>query len=163
MCCPPIFEGKIFRSQTLRKVFSENMIIVYDSSWASQVPWSLILFQQISSYKTCMSDCIDQANATLIECTTSSPDVTTQQVTTATGSFTTPISFPSDRQLPSEENCKELSDEFSIQCQLGCPCNQNCPSCSQPADSCNLDYCPVVSFKMKSTYDKAHMIYHKIS
>ena len=112
----------------------------------------------MSSCKTCMSDCMDQANATFIECTTSSPEVTTQQVTTATGSFTTPISFPSNRQLPLEENCKELSDEFSIQCQLSCPCNQNCPSCSQPTDSCKLDYCPVVSFKMKSTNDTTHII-----
>ena len=112
----------------------------------------------MSSCKTCMSDCMDQANATFTECTTSSPEVTTQQVTTATGSFTTPISFPSNRQLPLEENCKELSDEFSIQCQLSCPCNQNCPSCSQPTDSCNLDYCPVVSFKMKSTYDATHIV-----
>ena len=84
-----------------------------------------------------------QANETFNECIESSQEVTTQRVTTR--SLTTPISFQSNRQLSPEENCKITSDELSIQCQLDCPCNQNCPSCSQPTDTCKVDYCPIVS------------------
>ena len=97
----------------------------------------------MSFIKICMSDCMIQANETFNECIESSQEVTTQQVTTR--SLTTPISFQSNRQLPPEENCKITSDELSIQCQLDCPCNQNCPSCSQPTDTCKVDYCPIVS------------------
>ena len=97
----------------------------------------------MSFVKICMSDCMIEANETFNECIEPSQEVTTPQVTT--GSLTTPISFQSNRQLPSEENCKVISDQLSIQCQLDCPCNQNCPSCSQPTDTCKLDYCPIVS------------------
>ena len=106
----------------------------------------------MSFAKICMSDCMIQANETLHECIDSSEEVTTQQVTT--GSLTTPISFQSNRQLPPEENCKVISDELSIQCQLDCPCNQNCPSCSQPTNTCKVDYCPIVSlyYSIMSSY-----------
>ena len=112
----------------------------------------------MSFTKICMSDCMVQANETLNECIESSQEVTTQQVTTR--SLTTPISFQSNRQLPPEENCKVISDELSIQCQLDCPCNQNCPSCSQPTNTCKVDYCPIVSlhYFIMSSYHMSNII-----
>ena len=94
--------------------------------------------------KICISDCMIQANETFNECIIPTQEVTTPQVTTE--SLTTPISFI-NRQSPSNENCRLVSNDLSIKCQLDCPCNQNCPSCSQPANTCKIDYCPLVSVR----------------
>ena len=40
-------------------------------------------------------------------------------------------------------NCEKIAKDFSLECQIGCPCNQNCSTCSQMADTCNADFCPV--------------------
>ena len=46
--------------------------------------------------------------------------------------------------LPEDlELCDKLAKEWSVECQMGCPCNANCPTCSQMEDTCNVEFCPV--------------------
>ena len=45
--------------------------------------------------------------------------------------------------LLSDNNCEKMAKEFSLECQMGCPCNPDCPKCSEMEDTCNANFCPV--------------------
>ena len=52
----------------------------------------------------------------------------------------------------SDDNCEKIAKEFSLKCQMGCPCNPDCPKCSEMEDTCNADFCPVSICSVLSKY-----------
>ena len=51
-----------------------------------------------------------------------------------------------------DNNCEEIAKKFSLECQMGCPCNPDCPKCSEMEDTCNADFCPVSICSVLSKY-----------
>merc|ERR1712126_634500 len=94
--------------------------------------------EDIERSQECIAWCFSAANETYNDCLY--PEFTTGAVLPAAlpgATFPDPATF--------------ASKEWSVECQLGCPCNANCPTCSQMEDTCNVGFCPAVSTSTTTT------------
>ena len=79
-------------------------------------------------------DCLYQESTTGAISSTSLPRTDLQEPT---------ISAAYELLQEDVEFCEKLAKEWSVECQMGCPCSPNCPTCSQIEDACNAEFCPV--------------------
>ena len=108
---------------------------------------SNILFQD------CRDWCFTAANETYNDCLY--PEITTGSPlpTALPEPETFAAKYESFDLLPEDfELCKKVAKEWSLECQMGCPCNPNCPTCSEMENTCNAEFCPVsAEFKPDAT------------